>query len=381
MQEELLKWSKEVGILFNANIISSHGIGLSTPRNIECSEPLIFVPESHVLSEQGILALAESEPELQAWINQETLSEYHLLHRGLLWLWLRRPNPWFQTLPSSKMLNLPFNRRPKDIELLFGTSIYDATLLKRVSLEKAHSRFIHATKLDLSLEDWLLPFQWISSRALSHPKTGKYCLVPFIDYCNHHPTKANVRYDVTSTGDFYVIASDTIGKGQELLLDYGYDRGDADFLFNYGFVPPSNYPNKELRHVFDPKDLRIRNLLENKQYDILTEFFEQERHVLILKHNGEWHCELLSLLACGDRIELRPDGSFHSLYIGTEELVPGLISNITDKMPEINASAAELVARLCRLFLHDLEQIDRPSGSDAACLAEKESSLLRQFIN
>lgn len=376
--EELLKWSKHAGILLNANIISSYGIGVSAPRNIECSEPLIFVPEQMILSAPKILALAESEPELKAWLEQETLTDYHTIHRGLLWLWLKRPNPWFENLPCSDDLKLMFSRSPKEIEMLFGTSIYEATLAKRVSLEKAHSRFIQTTDMDLSLADWLLPYQWISSRALSHPKTGEFCIVPFIDFCNHHGSESNVRYDVTSTDDFYLVSSKSIHGGKELLLDYGSERGDADFLFNYGFVPSSSCPNQELRWMFDPRDSRIRKQLENDIYDVLVEFFDQERHVLILRHGGEWHCEFLTLLACKDRT--KPTNDRHSLFIGSQELIPGLISNVTDKLPDVNARASELVSRLCQLFLSDLVQIRRPAGSDAAALADKEARLFREFI-
>lgn len=376
------------------------------------------VPAELILSCDRFAEMANEDWRLRRWMELSDEKETEVLHRGLIYLWLiKKDNVWkdyFDALPLDVDLPFSYNiSRMQDLDLS-AVSLHHAALIKRLSIEKSFERFMKTSigrASRITLEQWLIPHIWISSRGLTHPLTKRLCLVPLIDLCNHATLNANVRYEVNTSGDFELRAhTGSIGARQELCLDYGI-RSAGEFVFNYGFYPEDKNEKDfdEVFKVFDPSDDEISSLLcpkspnasekESKDgqqitYDMLLDFFEEDLpqvlRVTRLPESSEpdeakryrFHNNFIMAMASIDMLNLIQERNGNALYLGSERLSPNKAFEAVLALGDasIVQKGRELVAVLCEYFSTQMSGI-KSNSPMIAKLATSEASIFKSYAS
>lgn len=385
----LLDWGFAHGVRLNANIIESHGLGLSANGE----EVAVEVPESLCFSAANLQLQAEKDPLLKAWLDILPMSQhYHILQRGLLFYYTFQQHslyePYLAALP--KHVGLPFVWPEEQLEQLEGTSIYEPAVSKRVSLEQLYHTFVESIELKKmvdakgvnapSLEQWMLVYEWIASRALSHPTTGEVYVVPFIDLCNHSSSHT-ARYEFSNGKFLLLIDNPSTRPGQELTLNYGA-RGNGEFLFNYGFTPTE--PTSELLRAYNALDPAIRFAMgpigSTEEYELLIEYFTRPVQMLRIYENGDWIDEFILVVALGEDVEFREtENNTFALFLNNKELIPGYIPGAILE-GAADRRGDDIVRNMCRVFL---DRLGPPLGSsirEVRQLAEQEATLYHKYI-
>lgn len=394
-------------------------------------EPILSLSDNLVFCASHIRELASKDKTLHNWISLGSLSDNDILHRGLLYYWLfgeSKWKPYLDSLPTD--LDLPFNYSIKKMEGLdFSTvSLYSPALSKRLEIERGYERFLNSEvehSSSISLKQWLLPYQWISSRGLTHPKTNEVCIVPLVDLCNHSTYESNVRYDIDEDGNFQLLLlplapgelrSDKY-KGEaesnhtfDLLLNYGM-RSTSEFMFNYGFIPQdrSEEDFDEIVKFFDPGCEEIRAVLDPGEstqsasdderfawslaYDLLVEFFSdipQKLRIIVLPESVEpdqtkrfrFHSDFIMALASDEHLELITENDKEELYLNDVKLEPDTAFQTVLSLgdPSITMKARKLVSKLCQMFYDDLMKVS-DSDVTVSTLAKVEASIYKRYAD
>lgn len=398
----------------------------------EKEETVLTLPEDLVFCATHIKKIAAKDEALQKWIDVGSLTDNDILHRGLLYFWLFHESSWkpyLESLPTD--LDLPFNYSIKKMEGLDFTtvSLYSPALSKRLEIERGYERFVKSGVKhsdSITLKQWLLPYQWISSRGLTHPKTNEVCIVPLVDLCNHSTYESNVRYDIDEDGNFQLLLlplapgelrsekyreePSCTGQTVDLLLNYGM-RSTSEFMFNYGFIPQDRTEEDfdEIVKFFDPASEEIRAVLDPGEasdsasdeerfawslaYDVLVEFFSetpQKLRIVVLPESIEpdqvkrfrFHSDFIMALASDDQLELVSENDQDELYLNDVKLEPDTAFKTVQSLgdPSIVKKARELVAKLCRVFYDDLMKIS-DSDPTISALAKVEASIYKRYAD
>ena len=148
-----------------------------------------------------------------------------------------------------------------EIELLVGTSLWDATKQKLASLDREFEEFRSLTDSiawcqeywwdedtgHLTLQDWKIVDAMYRSRALDLPNVGD-SMVPIVDMANHAPDDTyNARFEIDSDGNVYLLLRDgkSIQKEEEITIQYGVG-GACEMVFSYGFLDQSSTNAREI---------------------------------------------------------------------------------------------------------------------------------------
>lgn len=88
----------------------------------------------------------------------------------------------------------------------------------------------------LLLSDWIRLDAWYRSRSLEIPDAGEV-MVPVLDMANHS-SNANATWRRTSNGNLSLVlnSDEKLHEGEEVTINYGSQKGDAEYLFSYGFI-------------------------------------------------------------------------------------------------------------------------------------------------
>jgi len=144
--------------------------------------------------------------------------------------------------------------------------------------------------MTVNLRTWFVIDAWYRSRSLELPKSGE-ALVPCLDMVNHSG-KPNAYFEETENEVVLRLGNGClVSEGDEVTISYGSDKGVAEMLYNYGFIP-EDAPRNVVRvnmEPFDDDPLRTAKLVVFGR-----------RPVLVLtetNHKTEWVCPF-SFLKC-----------------------------------------------------------------------------------
>lgn len=244
----------------------------------------------------------------------------------------------------------------------------------------------------IHLKDWYLVDSWFRSRALELPRSG-LSLVPCLDIVNHH-RDANSYYDETIQGEVLLLRRPgaILGPGDEVTINYGSEKPDAEMLFTYGFLDPSS-PGGGLR-------LRMSPLPDDPLGKAKVHILGGNTSIE-LKSSGDkiyWHCPF-AYLAClneEDGLEFKllqaSDGSQELRVFWQEEDVTdnaecfeGLITSheLCDiyRLRVSMIVSQSLEAQLERLTSSPFEEIISPSASYARELKRIEKGIIRKALS
>ena len=190
---------------------------------------------------------------------------------------------YVKLLPESVLLPTLYTTEEKD--LLIGTTLWDALNQKICFMEDEFADFYENTKDNswaqkywwdektgkLDFSDWLLVDALYRSRALDLPNIG-HAMVPCVDMANHSAVAdQKATYESKPDGSATlerVGHGRTLGKGEEVTINYGDEKGACEMLFSYGFLDPDmSYTRAMFLGLDIPQDdpLRILKRAVNKE--------------------------------------------------------------------------------------------------------------------
>lgn len=361
--------------------------------NDESNDTLISVPSDMIVHAPNIVRWAVENEEKHFLLNwflhrndlgQETkdieLTERKIISRWLLYqiLLIRAGMPdlkfaaWIRSLPPSRDINLPITWDDTDVESLNGSSIYEAVASKKNHLKKTYTKFFEDPKLrvaisefvksgsreeipevelEITIHDWLLVDEWISSRALSLPDNEDNMMtvmVPIVDLANHDKVP-NAVYIANSEGGVDLITLKHC-PGEEITINYGPESGAGEFLFKYGFIPDYMKTARSMKVYNDPMDSTFRKCVDEEHdpsykvdedsseidpessyeilFTILSQVFQQPHSTIFTDNNNigkgkpTWHDTFITLHCCGSDLEVvyKPEEEYLALHFKGEPI-------------------------------------------------------------
>lgn len=151
--------------------------------------------------------------------------------------------PYINCLPHINEMHNTIFWSTEELDMLQQSPVYQETTSQKTFIKEEFS----AVKLalehfpqmfgDLKLEDFMLAYAWIISRAW---RTSKgVSLIPFADFLNHDGDSEAILLsdDVKETSE--VIADQSYAAGDQVLIRYGRFSNDT-LLLDFGFTLPCN---------------------------------------------------------------------------------------------------------------------------------------------
>lgn len=176
---------------------------------------------------------------LEEW-NDMSFRTQAMLFLCYLWLGIQpRTNKWdkfLTVLPLS--INTPAQWPEKEVYSLQGTSIFNPVCVKRKILQQEwlslNQRYSDSWPSKITLPKWVHADALFHSRCLESPFKDPV-LAPVIDLCNHS-SKSNAKWSFSEDAMQLYLDKD-IDENEEVTINYGSEKGSAEFLFSYGFLP------------------------------------------------------------------------------------------------------------------------------------------------
>ncbi|EEH33402.1 SET domain-containing protein [Paracoccidioides lutzii Pb01] len=229
---------------------------------------LMTVPRDLILSLESVENYAKSDRHLKEVL--DAVGDYARTARGAILIFLlvhisysdselsskehiRMSSAWTEYVKFlPEPLPLPTFYTIEERELLHGTSLELALDAKIATLEKEFNDLREAT-MDikwcnrywwheetgrLTFEDWKLVDALYRSRSLEFPGIG-HVMVPCLDMTNHASNDlTNALYEVDGGGNAVLQLrwGRSLGKGDEITITYGDEKGAAEMIFSYGFL-------------------------------------------------------------------------------------------------------------------------------------------------